>query len=460
MDPSPSRQPERSFLSELPTEIKMRLVEFVALQTELRLYSYYHAFMKLALVDRTFYELCSPSNWRELDLQYIDFPDIDELVQEILPPQAKHVQSIIIAMHPDNPQVYEWDSDEIVEDEQIFPVGEYYEIFRICTNLTKLTIRLQTTSLSLDRRGDFELDPLNPITVLLRPISQLSNLTFIDLSHQYSQQFEETFLVELIKNMVNLVHIRLDMVKAAFPTCDFCVCEDSKQPFQSPLAIHLASLSSLKFLHFHMVDSFDSGWSKLRWKGALEGISLGNSDVSVRALHSFCKLFEDSLVYLCLFRAPSSLQERGRTRFLLDSERDCIFRLPRLKRLSVSNQYMTEFLKLFYESPNIIRICTMNYSRDLISFEDLKSFMNPEDPKWIHLRSLMVHIRQNTFSENDIKELIRYGAEAGVEVECGNLRGVRPPFFEGDLFPYEQGSPDWSDAESDWEVDSEDEDGR
>jgi hypothetical protein len=60
----PSHQHETSFLSELPTEIKMRLVEVVALQTEMRIYSYYHAFMKLALVDQTFYELCSPSNWR------------------------------------------------------------------------------------------------------------------------------------------------------------------------------------------------------------------------------------------------------------------------------------------------------------------------------------------------------------------------------------------------------------
>jgi hypothetical protein len=113
---------------------------------------------------------------------------------------------------------------------------------------------------------------------------------------------------------------------------------------------------------------------------------------------------------------------------------------------------MTEFLKLFYESPNIIRICTMNHSRDLVSFADLKSFMNPADPKWIHLRSLMVHIRQNTFSEIEIEELIRYGADAGVEVECGNLRGVRPPFFEGELFDYE--------LMRSQDSDSEDEDGR
>jgi hypothetical protein len=102
----------------------------------------------------------------------------------------------------------------------------------------------------------------------------------------------------------------------------------------------------------------------------------------------------------------------------------------------------------------------MNYRRDLISFEDLKSLMDHDDPKWIHLRSLMVHIRQNTFSEIEIKDLIKYGADAGVEVECGNLMGVRPPFFEGELFDYELMRPHSSDAESDWGTDSEDEDER
>ncbi|PLW47796.1 hypothetical protein PCASD_04368 [Puccinia coronata f. sp. avenae] len=222
------------------------------MQTEKRECSDTHKPLPLGLVNRSFYELCSPFNWGELDLIFQDAPCLELLIQQLLPRQANQVKSIAIGLHHD--------SDEL------FPAKQLRQILEICTNLTKLSVRLE--SARLNEHGNFIIDPWHPISRLLDPISQLSNLTHLTLLNYNNNcvLLDEEFVVKIIKRMVHLVYIRLDRVDATNATCDFCDCEASNQPNLSPLAVHLASLSSLKFIYFTAMPCFDSGWSKIKWK--------------------------------------------------------------------------------------------------------------------------------------------------------------------------------------------------
>jgi hypothetical protein len=203
------------------------------------------------------------------------------------------------------------DGSQAIDSDDEFPEEELVYILETCTNLTKLEIRFEPTS--LDEFGNFVIDYLRPITMITPFISQLSNLTHINLDNQSYRPrilFSEEFLVKLIEKMVHLVYFRVDDIEASFPTCDLCECPQSIQPSVSPLGVHLASLPSLKAIVFSHADCFTSDWSKLDWKGALEELALHYCfKVSLRSLHAFCSLLKNSLVKLSLYHVPVSFPD-------------------------------------------------------------------------------------------------------------------------------------------------------
>ncbi|KAA1137029.1 hypothetical protein PGTUg99_009100 [Puccinia graminis f. sp. tritici] len=421
-------------LSQLPAEIKRLIVEQTALVTENREWEG-HKFFKLALVDRSFYELCSPFNWKELNLRFCGRPVLEDLIHDILPRQAKHVQSILMGLHPDdvpdqknaacNSETIDDSSDsKAIDSDDEFPEEELVYILETCTNLTKLEIGFEPTS--LDEFGNFIIDHLRPITMITPLISQLSSLTHIHLDN-YSYQprilFSEEFLVKLLEKMVHLVYIRVNYIEASVPICDFCECSQSIQPSVSPLGVHLASLPSLKAIVFAYADCFTSDWSKLEWKGALEELTLHYCfKVSLRALHAFCSLLKNSLVKLSLYYAPVSFPDEGLSHVLPESELKLLFRLPQLQRLYVFNDYSVEFLNLFRESSNIKHISLKNNVE--IRLEDLKNLMNHRDPVWRQLKSFVLcddrgYDEHEWPTPEEVSDLIAHGAKASVKVEHG-----------------------------------------
>ncbi|WAQ91571.1 hypothetical protein PtA15_14A455 [Puccinia triticina] len=421
MDP-PSQvdsQAGKRSLSDLPTEIKLRIIECLERLMEKHI-SPSARFLKLALVDRTFYELCSPSNWKMLDLKNAKNKTFKLLINDILPHQASKVRSLTVklefSVRDSSRRQAAANAKPLGLITDGFEKGRFGEILKLCANLTELKVVLEH---HLD-----EFDLFNPAPTALHPIAQLTNLTYIHfVNHTEEESFKEEYLVDLIRNMVHLVHIRLDRIAASFPTCDFCECPNSVQPVLPPLAVHLASLSSLRFIDFSMVDSFDWGWSKMEWKGALEGITLHrNTQLSFRALHRFCSLFQDSLVSLSLCDVPLSIMGDDPWTKLTDSELKYVFRLPKLKNLSVYTPYSTEFINLFRESSNITTIhLVANYQ---IGPENIKALIKHESPTWIDLKSLLVQVKQvgkGRFRPAEIVDLVAYSAHAGIKIKCGSL---------------------------------------
>ncbi|PLW45057.1 hypothetical protein PCANC_09543 [Puccinia coronata f. sp. avenae] len=321
----------------------------------------------------------------------------------------------------------------------------------MCTHLSKLSVRYETTSGHLDEHGNFIIDPLHPMSRLLDPISQLSNLTYLTLRNHNTVKLtnrtghawnnwvflHEEFVIKLIRNMRHLVFIHLERVEGGYENCDFPETDDFvPDPSLSPLAVHLASLPSLKFLYFTQMPSFDTSWSQIKWKGALEGFTLRKTFTVLRAVHAFCNMFADSLIFISLYLSTLILENnRGPLTNALPSELDCfLFRLPNLKRLSICTELPYMILKLFRESHNIFRISLMNIPENRISVRDIKSIINRDTSPWRHLKSVLIHIEQGSFSFEEMIGLQHDGLEAGVRVECGTLKRRRQPFFEEDHF--------------------------
>ncbi|KNF06876.1 hypothetical protein PSTG_00193 [Puccinia striiformis f. sp. tritici PST-78] len=426
---NPSAQSQTATLARMPTEIKMLIIEYVVIQTEKKLGSETHEPLPLALVDRSFYKLCSPFNWHELNLLFQCIPCLKRLIHQSLPRHVHHVRSIIIGLHEEPTHQLRLS----LADCQ-FPENELRHLLEICTNLTKVSIWLD--SAWLDMSGEFLITGIFPTSTLLHPISQLFNLTHIVLNnHTGCALFEEEFLVKLLGNMVHLVSIRTNYIRATYPTCE-CI---------SPLATQLASLLSLKSIHLSYTDCFDLGWSKIKWNGALEEITLRRCYTSLREVHAFCSLFEESLVHVSLDHAPqfSDLQNA----YEMTETMGCVFRLPRLKRLSIRNEFIVPFLKLFRGSHNIFRINIIETCNPL-SLQDIKSLIGIDEPIWLQLTSLLVHVDKRTFSRKDKEELVEHGLKAGVKVECGTLNTARQPFFEEDQFSFEMDNLEASDSQN------------
>jgi hypothetical protein len=373
---------------------------------------------------------------KELDLIFQDAPCLELLIQQLLPRQANQVKSIAIGLHHD--------SDEL------FPAKQLRQILEICTNLTKLSVRLE--SARLNEHGNFIIDPWHPISRLLDPISQLSNLTHLTLLNYNNNcvLLDEEFVVKIIKRMVHLVYIRLDRVDATNATCDFCDCEASNQPSLSPLAVHLASLSSLKFIYFTAMPCFDSGWSKIKWKGALEGITLRKTPATLGAVHAFCNMFPDSLVFISLYLSPILTVQYKNVVRPADLECD-LFRLPNLKRVSFCSSHAYMLLNLFAECKNIFRISLMNIHPFHLSLQDIKCLINHHHSSWPHLKSLLIHTQKGWFTREERSGFTMDGLKVGIKVECGSLKKVRQPFFEEDNFSTDGDRTEFSSSDSESE---------
>ncbi|KAI9613772.1 hypothetical protein PSHT_02550 [Puccinia striiformis] len=453
-------QSRKNFLSNLPTEIKLLIIEYLVAITENTNTYKCRRFLKLAMVDRSFYKLCSPSNWKvrspvsfytssssRLTCAPIDqCPQrrlylharrpLDLLINQILPRQASHVRTLRVGLNNEVQEITRKIGSVNVQGENTLydelGKGQLCSILDVCTDLTEVIVDLDNYSpqfMEYDnqragRYARYSKYHLHAIPTSLHPIAQLCSLTSFCLENfTLDYSWKEEYLVELIKNMVHLVRIRIYRLVPSFPLCDYCQCPDSIQPFISPLAVHLASLSSLKFIDLSSLICFDLGWSKLKWEGALEGISLqkdGDDErdnmVTIRALHAFCSLFKDSLVSLSLQNVPDRLIEDRSLIRLATSELKYVFCLPRLQKLSIYTiHYSTELLYLFRGSHNIKRINTL--ANQLFGRHDVASLVKRN--VWIGLKSLLVHLFVDTtrFRTFEFAGFIDDGSIAGEEVE-------------------------------------------
>ncbi|KAI7941824.1 hypothetical protein MJO29_013898 [Puccinia striiformis f. sp. tritici] len=367
-------------LSQLPAGITLHIIDFLALMTkEKRRPPGVTRFLNLGFVNRAFYQLCSLTNWKRLNLRSMGIEQGKELVQDLLPRYARHVRRLIV---------------ELAFSFQAI-IRRLRNILEACINVTELVGYLGN-----DYNEDHEYftnNLVHPIPTSFHLIAQLRNLTYFRLDNLDDQNiFQEESLVDLIRNMVHLVHIRLSDVPASFPTAPIFACSHFDQQFRSPLAVFLASLSSLRIIDF--------------------------TRLSIRGLHAFCFPFEDSLVSLSLCDTPLSISGNDRWARLSESELQSVLRLSKLRKLSVSTPYSTEFLSLFRDCHNITNIhLVANYQ---IRPRDIEALIEHDNPTWILLKFLLVHVvhvGKRSFRPTEISDLIAYGAEAGVVVECGRL---------------------------------------
>ncbi|PLW09113.1 hypothetical protein PCANC_21596 [Puccinia coronata f. sp. avenae] len=195
---------------------------------------------------------------------------------------------------------------------------------------------------------------------MLEPISQLSHLTHVTLQNYLLKKqensdiescgwFDEEFVVKIIKNMRHLVSIRLDRVDSPDGSYDDDdESEGSIPPLNvSLLAVHLASLQSLKFLNLTTIDGFGSCWSQIKWRGVLEGFTLRKTISTLQAIHAFCSMFSDSLVFISLYR-------------------------------------------------NTVRI----------SVKEIASLINRKTSPWLQLKSVLVHVEKDSFDCDEKNEFV------------------------------------------------------
>jgi hypothetical protein len=348
---------------------------------------------------------------------------LDQLIDEILPRQAQHVRALVLGLNTVITGAFRSRNTEPLDTiTDTLPRAKLINVLDLCTNLTGLQIQLE---------GEFEMmnnHLSNPIPTSIHPVAQLSNLTYFYLDDNTpgpgeEDRFREEFLVNLIRNMIHLVHFRIRGHSASFPTPNFYQHGNHIQPVLSPLAVHLASLYSLKIIDLTLSSCFNSSWSKIKWKGALEGIVLHRiPQLSFCTLHHFCSLFKESLVSLSLCDCPISIDGDGEYTPLHESEQNYVFCLPKLDKLSVFTSYSTEFLYLFRECFNITKINLV--ANRQIQPPDIKRFIDHDDPVWTHLKSLVVQVVQlqvgkGKYRPREIADLVVYGSEVGVKVDCG-----------------------------------------
>jgi hypothetical protein len=288
----------------------------------------------------------------------------------------------------------------------------------MCNHLTQLEVRVDTGD--LDQDGNFIIDPLQPMSRMLEPISQLSHLTHVTLQNYLLKKqensdiescgwFDEEFVVKIIKNMRHLVSIRLDRVDSPDGSYDDDdESEGSIPPLNvSLLAVHLASLQSLKFLNLTTIDGFGSCWSQIKWRGALEGFTLRKTISTLQAIHAFCSMFSDSLVFISLYRNTVYVDNSPLCCTLQSGLHDRFpFQLPNLKRLSICNGHPFLLLNLFRESHNIFRISLMNMSYSRISVKEIASLINRKTSPWLQLKSVLVHVEKDSFDCDEKNEFV------------------------------------------------------
>lgn len=201
----------------------------------------------------------------------------------------------------------------------------------------------------------------------IKPISQLTQLTHLTLTTPCWQQpaSTESFLVDFLFNLSQLQGFSCTRIEAAHPKP-----LDDQQACQSPLGIHLASLTHLVELDLERADCLDSSWNQLDWKNSLKVLSLTNCNrVSQAFLNGFFKLFKSTLTTFIFVDLPL---HNGTTYSPITPDDTFRFDLPRLANLEISSHSSIKFAKAFQNSKDLSWIWIGNhpleYQQDL---EDL-----------------------------------------------------------------------------------------
>ncbi|KAA1072513.1 hypothetical protein PGTUg99_009658 [Puccinia graminis f. sp. tritici] len=368
----------------------------------------------LSLVDRTFAKICRPLNWKKLDLCGENLDRLAQLFNEVLPNQAPFVRQIDMKVFMCNLPLITY-LEPSSSDREARVIEESYstelsKILQVCKNVERLDAILEPAP--LDDRGD--LMGLYPTSKVLKPISALCGLTFLKLQPCEEYHFTEQFLVSLIKDMPYLRTFCCESIPAAYPFCDFCKCERSTAAFPSPLGVHLASLSSLRYLELNFADCFDSSWCKIPWEGALKGIKLGSCDrASFWALYDFYVLFKDSLEDLSIIDMPFESGYENTDQILSESySKNCLFSLPRLRRLLISNSAPIDFVAMFRECRHIQLISLKK--NEVLSFQDIKGLI--DSAIWKEMKQFTVNADKYSLNSAEIVGLLNCNSSSKADV--------------------------------------------
>ncbi|PLW26062.1 hypothetical protein PCASD_11533 [Puccinia coronata f. sp. avenae] len=378
--------------------------------------------LSLSLVDRTFYEICRPFIWQTLDLENFDLSKLKELRTGALTRQAEYVRRIwwrvtiseLDEYEPDSwMSALEGDSSEGAKKEwdEWGRSSELLEMLTMCTRITNLDVDLRPAS--LDEHRQFIPQPLEPTAKFLAPISQLSHLTSIALTAPSNgNPFSEVFLVRLIQDMVHLQCFRCCAIEAHAPDFEL---SNSISVCESPLALHLSRLVSLKEIDLDQADCFDLSWSTIEWAGTLEDLALDDCcRASLRALHAFCRKFSGTLSNLEVTDVPydEEVFRTGEAQRTITELGTGMYRfeLPVLTTLSVSNELPIVFLENFAECKKI-RLLELAVNPS-ISAADIERLVNPDS--WPRLQKVIIATADSDLSQGQLEALELFFLSKGV----------------------------------------------
>ncbi|KAA1083360.1 hypothetical protein PGTUg99_030225 [Puccinia graminis f. sp. tritici] len=162
----PLQAPRKITLNDLPTEIKLLIIKYLALQSE---QNWCHTVdeiatpsLDLAFVNRSFYELCSATNWKVICVRSASRARVQKLIDEILPRQAKHTRSLILELMTGVLELSRSKTAEPIIDiiTDRLGRGQLIDILHHCNNLTGHHIQLEPY---YDEFGNISNELTNPI---------------------------------------------------------------------------------------------------------------------------------------------------------------------------------------------------------------------------------------------------------------------------------------------------------
>lgn len=221
-----------------------------------------------------------------------------------------------------------------------------------CPRITDVDINIDMPRACYDDLTSREPNDGSPMMgKFIKPISQLTSLTHLSLTVPISQgHFSEEFLVQIISKLSYLESFACSNIDV---TSAKRIQNADHQTCQSPLGVHLASLTHLTRLALKDARCFDASWNELKWCSSLKEISVIDChQIKVSVFHAFIKLFAATLVKLEAKNVPCD-PSWSIDLDLKDSLGDPLqFELPKLHTLKTSHYLPIEFLRSFHASTN------------------------------------------------------------------------------------------------------------
>lgn len=311
----------------------------------------------LASVNRLFYQICTPHLFEALDLQGLTVNRLKSTLKETIKKHPDHVGKLRWRVS-DLQSAFEEDQElqrakKIRYDSswtsQWGPKSRSEVILKIlksCPNLVDLDIDLDPNNFmptktpeamdSSDFPDSSRLSADQMPNIFIKPISQLTPLTHLSLTSPSKRPpYIESFLVDILSNLHQLRSFACSRVAAA------------PLHHESPLGLHLASLSHLVELHLDRAECLDARWNQYKWNSSLKVLSLIDCHlVSVSDLHGVVELFKSTLTTLVLVNVPWHLPSSG-------PEATIEFQLPRLTSLEIRTWSLGQFSRAFEHSKNL-----------------------------------------------------------------------------------------------------------